>query len=372
MKNVISILLILSIATIFLPCLGMEKEKPLSQTDIMLFNATESNDIWQMKNALKQGAQINAKDPENNNETAWQKAIKNNAINSLNILMNIDFYQPLYIHNKHQVCPLFYFTAQTDPEKFNMIGVLAMYDIVASVFNRLKKHDPSLTRKKVSELYPSFEQILEFYNKTCETQNPIYDSYLCDSFVITLRNFCYLNEDSAVLVETYDIKLKEDSLESAQKQLDYYLDFFKIIIYESSKFITKKIGINPTIYEKFKYDINKFPQLKLVAKVFATISDIIDNQEKYNVEIEKRSELVKTTVKIKYMYQYSMANLVELLYQANKYHIQLKGSDDFESQKQDLINFMYPNDKTKSRIPKEQISIALTPILLLRSQKIKD
>ena len=374
MKNVISILLVLSIALIFLPCFAMEKEKPLSKANEMLFKAAEENDFFGIQQAINCGAWVNAEDPENNNESAWQKAIKHNAVNSLYALIDNDWRQPLYTHNKYTLSPLCYFTSQTDQEKFRMIGALTDYDITTTVLSRLGKHNSELTSELLLTKYPSNKLIFEFYNKTCETPTSAYVSFLCEAFAVSLCSFCQINEDpdpDYIKNNPLDPTLKKESLAVAQEQLNHYLDLFKIAIYLSSNTITKKITIPKTVYEFFQTNIDSYSSCDFLKNTFAAIKDIFDNQEKYNIEIKERSELVKTTIKINHMYSNSMANLIKLLDPTNKYHIQLKGSSNFESQKEDFINSMYCNEQTKTSISKAQASIAFTPILLLRSQKVK-
>ena len=363
-----SISLNLIAAASFLPCLAMEKEKPLTDVDKTLLKAADENNCPNVIEALKNGANVNAQDQDKN--TALHKAIQRGNYELFQALCNGQIDPLLYdgqldphIKNRYGFHPIFYLD---DKIKF-----LHQFNIIAFTINKAiynQALDKLATTKNIRnnkfDLIKNRNEIINLFNTTIGKKQksfhcPFYNHFLyevCDYIQLALLALEDHPDKKAYLINL-DPLLPYFDLKLAQKKVSHLLQILKIINTIAFTPLNKPLD---TI-SIFK-DEDWFGQLKnhqetvLISLYGMQVKTIVDNPIKYVNEIKQKLTHAQAEEKHHHL-ALTFTSIVTLL--QNGLH--LRNTPDDEQRMRVIVDTAPASD-----IKSEQFALAFTTFARLR------
>ena len=281
-----------------LPCLAMEKEKPLTDADKALLKAADENNCEGIIEALKNGANVNTQDQDKN--TALHKAIQHGNYELFQALCNGKL-NPCIV-NKYDHYPIFYIDDKLDfLHQYNLIALTIDRAILDQISYKLKS-DKKIKQKDVAPLKHRDELIILFNKTIGKKQKSFYCKFYC-IFFYTIYDYILgaLEDCSKKIVRTKDIDpaLPFFDLTLAQKKASHLLHVLKIIntvayITLNKPLTTVENGKPLTKDEEARAafglfgDLKSIPEMGLAGLYGLQLKNIVDNPTKYVEKIRQK------------------------------------------------------------------------------------
>ena len=290
MENIMSAWLSLVVATSFLPSIAMEKEKQLTKADKALLDAADKNNLSAAIAALKDGADVNAQDQDEN--TALHKAIQHENYTLVEALFNKKL-DPCIV-NKYGHYPLLYIS--------DKMSFLHQYNITAfttskAIRNQIKEDlitSKKVNQKKLNQIGEG-DQLIAFFNKTIGKKKKHFKCAFYSMFFYQVAKYILIAlEDSpekAASKFDLDPSLPYFDLSLAQKKVSHLLRILKIINSIGYTTLHKPLAIsknnNSGIFILFS-NFKTSPNAGLISIYGLQVKTIIDNPTKYIHEIKQK------------------------------------------------------------------------------------
>lgn len=372
MKKRVSLLLSILCAISFLPCLAMEKEKkPLTKADSALLKAAHDNDCLKVAEALKNGANVNSTDIDENSPLHY--AIQNGNYELFETLNNKTLIP--FILNKYSHCPLFYLDSRFPfIQQWRIVYTTIKKSIVIDVLDQFK--NKKIDKEKINEI-TSIDSLIACFKEAPDKKETHFHCLLFENFFYVTCAYILLalddrREKMISKMYTIDPLLPYSDISSIQKKASHLLQTLKIIITAAHEIVKKPLTTqrNGMPFTKDKqmqksFDFfNNFkciPETSLAGAYGLQLKSIIEHQESYVAEIKlKRDFAIKQEGYRKYI-----SHLIPLVIKEQARYLPNTVHDRYR------MEYIVAN-APKSDIKPQQFALAFTTFARLRRGLIKD